>query len=147
MKKRYVVILSVTLCGLLLFGSSRLYGNVFYPTTARTGGYPALHLSVFDHSSLWRLPLDYLFSSDNFDPEVCRRPALEFTVTPAMSGFHYANLSFQTHAVGANYIRVNEKLTFKKGNALLLIPQVFTVPVRPDLQPFPMPTMDLPRPN
>jgi hypothetical protein len=146
MKKLYVVILSVTLCGILLFGSSTLYGNTFHPTV-RTGGYPALHLTLFDHSSLWHSPLAYLFPSENFDPEICRRPALALTATPSLSGFHYANLSFSATPVGANYIRVNEKLTFKKGNSLLLVPQMFTVPVRPDLQRFPLPTMDLPRPD
>lgn len=146
MKKLSVVILVLLFSSSLLFGSRALYGSALHPTV-RTGGYPALHLSIFDHSSLWRSPLAYLFPSENFNPEVCKRPTLGLTATPALSGFHYARLSFEASAVGTNYIQVNEKLTFRKGNSLLLIPQMFTVPVRPELQRFPLPTMDLPQPN
>lgn len=91
-------------------------------------------------------PLNFLFSFEPFNHEVCRKPAFLFNAsTPSFKNLYYNNVFFKTTPIGTNYFRVNENITLRNGNTFLLIPHSFTLPVNPSLETLPTPSMTLPK--
>ena len=146
MRSLYKKIWPLALCVSLLLSQHMLYGG-----TARDIGYP-LHAypSVYRAPSVLRSPLNMLFPFESFKHEVCRRPVFSISLPlPAtdMADYHFTGVLYKSSAIGPRYIRLNEQLTFRKGNSYLLLPHMATLPTDPDLSRVPLPTVNLPRPD
>jgi hypothetical protein len=145
MKKIPLTIWAFVLCGCLLISQDILSG-ISYRTAAKGAAYPAITRD-FSYSVL-RSPLNLLFPFESFSHEVCRRPSTTFSLNmPNLMTYQYTGMFLKNTMTGSNYIRISENLTFKKGNSFLLVPHTLTLPVQPDLQRMPKPTMSIPRPD
>jgi hypothetical protein len=150
MKKTSLAISTVLLAGLLLLSVEMLSGTPLGIPFSKTA-YPAATAYPATSSPLLRSPLRLLFPFEAFTRhEVCRRPLYLYSArfnAPQLSDFHYNGLFFGTRPATPGYIRLDEKLTFRKGNSFLLVPQSLTLPVNPGLQPLPRPSMNIPLPD
>lgn len=138
-------IVPLALCAAILFSQHFLYGGpvrdirlgVSYPTGSMM-------------PSVLRSPLSLLFPFESFRHEVCRKPAFLFS-TPLpnnnLSGYQFSGVLFKTNPIGTHYIRLNEQLTFRKGNSYFVLPHMSTLPADPGLNRVPLPTVNLPRPD
>lgn len=150
MKKRSHTILVLIFCGCLLS-----FGNAFSgtPLESPVNTFYTPSSGVNSPFFIEHSPLNFLFSFEPVNHEVCRRPALLFntpvfdTQAPSLKDLHYNSVFFNTTSIGANYFRVNENITLRNGNTFLLIPHSFTLPVNSGLETLPAPTMTLPRAN
>ncbi|HEX5553271.1 MAG TPA: hypothetical protein VFX43_08480 [Chitinophagaceae bacterium] len=145
MKRTSLAIWTIVFGGCLLLCHDILSGKPLRtPYTSAT--YPTVSMKS---TSVLRSPMNLLFPFESFSyNEVCRRPAFEFPLPEThFTGYGYSGLFFKTSTIGTGYIRLNEKLTFQKGNSFLLVPHALTLPVHPDMQQLPKPTLNLPAPD
>lgn len=154
MKKTSLAISTLLLAGLLLLSVEMLSGTPLGVPFSKTAypaarAYPAAYPAA--STPLLRSPLRLLFPFEAFTHhEVCRRPLYMYSSrfsAPRLGDFEYSGLFFNTRPAAPGYIRLNEKLTFRKGNSFLLVPQSLTLPVNPGLQPLPRPSMNIPLPD
>lgn len=146
MRSLYKKIWPLALCVTLLLSQHLLYGRTAAEVGYPMRGYPA----VYAAPSILRSPLHMLFPFESFKHEVCRKPVFSFSIplpSSDVSDFHFTGVLFKANAIGPHYIRLNEQLTFRKGNSYLLLPHMSTMPADPDLNRVPLPTVNLPRPD
>jgi hypothetical protein len=144
MKKTSHIILIFLLCGYFLSFGNAVSGTPLDAAPLNSSFYaPGVHVNTpffVKHS-----PLNFLFSFESFDHRVCRKPVFLFYAPfPSFDNLNYSHVLFKTSALGPNYLRVNENITFRNGNTFLLIPHSFTLPVNSEPEYLPGPTMTLP---
>lgn len=137
---------SLTILAVVLAGCAGLFGKSFSGAPSAMPVSRTLHSPMGFISPLFveHSPLNFIFSLEPLDHQVCRKPLLFFSgKDPLAAGYHYKGMFFQTAPIGSNYLRVNGNVVFQKGNSFLLLPNTFTLPLNSPVQQ--LPTMTLPK--
>lgn len=145
MRSLYKKIWPLALCACLLLSQHFLYGGPVRDLHIDGKTFPSTYAFA---PSLLRSPLNLLFPFESFKHEVCRKPAFLFSLPlpqDDLSGYQFTGVFFKANAIGTHYIRLNEHLTFRKGNSYLLLPHMATMPATPGLDRMTLPTVNLPR--